>query len=400
MADRDKYKRAASGDIAYNMMRMWQGAVGVAPTDGLVSPAYIVARPLPGTVSRYFAYLYRTSAYMGEVNNYSHGIVADRNRLYWDEFKQIPTPYPPPVEQSAIVRFLDHSNRQIRRYIFAKRKLIKLLGEQKQAIIHHAVTRGLDPSVGLKSSGVEWLGDVPDHWKVAALRHRYSQCLGKMLDSKRITGTNSLPYLRNTDVQWDRINTEGLPNMDISPGEYARYTVQQGDLLVCEGGDVGRAAIWSGQLTLCGFQKALHRLRPLNRDQDVPRFMYYTLRAAAKANALSDGHLSTIAHLTGDKLRAHRFPFPTVKEQESLVSFLDSALNQVDKALSNALQEIFLVREYWNRLIADVVTGKLDVRPAAANLPDEADSEPMLADREVEDDSDVGLSDDDTNAEE
>src|SRR6185295_13145733 len=117
MDERGKYKRAARGDIAYNMMRMWQGAVGVAPTDGLVSPAYVVARPLPGTVSRYFAYLYRTSAYMGEVNNYSHGIVADRNRLYWDEFKQIPTPYPPPEEQSAIVHFLNWVNGRLERAI-------------------------------------------------------------------------------------------------------------------------------------------------------------------------------------------------------------------------------------------------------------------------------------------
>ncbi len=113
-----------------------QAAVGVAPADGLISPAYVVAQPFPGTVPGYFAYLYRTAAYMGEVNNYSRGIVADRNRLYWDEFKQIPTPYPPPPEQVAIVRFLDQAERRIRRYIRAKRKLIGLLNEMKQGIIH------------------------------------------------------------------------------------------------------------------------------------------------------------------------------------------------------------------------------------------------------------------------
>lgn len=85
MADRSKYKRAVKGDIAYNMMRMWQGAVGVAPTDGLISPAYVVARPFPEVESRYYAYLFRISAYMCEVNKYSRGIVSDRNRLYWGE---------------------------------------------------------------------------------------------------------------------------------------------------------------------------------------------------------------------------------------------------------------------------------------------------------------------------
>jgi type I restriction enzyme S subunit len=108
IADRTKYKRSVQGDIAYNMMRLWQGAVGVAPVDGLVSPAYVVAKPFPGTGSRYFAYLFRTAAYMDEVNKYSHGIVTDRNRLYWDEFKQMPSVFPSPEEQTAIVGYLDH----------------------------------------------------------------------------------------------------------------------------------------------------------------------------------------------------------------------------------------------------------------------------------------------------
>jgi type I restriction enzyme, S subunit len=102
MADRDKYKRAAKGDIAYNMMRMWQGAVGVAPVEGLVSPAYVVARPFPETEARYFNYLFHTNVYMNEVDKYSHGIVKDRNRLYWDEFKQIPSAFPPIDEQKTI----------------------------------------------------------------------------------------------------------------------------------------------------------------------------------------------------------------------------------------------------------------------------------------------------------
>ncbi len=228
----------------------------------------------------------------------------------------------------------------------------------------------LKPYPAYKDSGVPWLGEVPAHWEVAALHHRYSQCLGKMLDSKRITGNHSLPYLRNVDVQWDQINIKDLPTMDILPDEYERYTVQQGDLLVCEGGEVGRCALWSGELAKCGFQKALHRLRPRNADLDVPRFMHYALRAAVKGNAFNDGHLSTIAHLTGDKLRAHRFPFPPAVEQESLVSFLDAVLEQADRAVSRTHRQIDLLHEYRTRLIADIVTGKLDVREAAAALPE------------------------------
>ena len=285
--------------------------------------------------------------------------------------KDLALALPPLPEQTAIVRFLDHAHRRIRRYIRAKQKLIALLEEQKQAIIHQAVTGQIDVRTGqpypaYQPSGVEWLGDVPAHWEVAALRLRYSQCLGKMLDSKRITGNHSLPYLRNVDVQWDQINIEDLPTMDIAPDEYDRYTLREGDLLVCEGGEVGRCALWSGELFRCGFQKALHRLRPLNAGQDVPRFMHYVLRAAVKGNAFNDGHLSTIAHLTGDKLRAHHFPFPPASEQESLVAFLDAVLKQVDRAISRVGRQIDLVQEYHTRLIADVVTGKLDVRKEIA----------------------------------
>ncbi len=171
MSDRLKCQRAARGDIAYNMMRMWQGAVGIVPTDGLVSPAYVVAQPFPDTDAAYYAYLFRTSAYMHEIDIFSRGIVPDRNRLYWESFKQMPSVYPPLNEQRLIVRFLDWHGAQSAKLIRAKKKLIALLNEQKQAIIHSAVTRGFDPNVKLKSSGVPWLGDIPDGW--GAMRLKY-----------------------------------------------------------------------------------------------------------------------------------------------------------------------------------------------------------------------------------
>lgn len=120
----------------------------------------------------------------------------------------------------------------------------------------------------------------------------------------------------------------------------------------------------------------------------MPRFMLYVLRAASKSNAFSDGHLSTIAHLTGDKLRAHRFPFPPLGEQKLIVSFLDTESQQHDQAISVAQVEISLLREYRTRLIADVVTGKIDVRVAAARLPEpEADAAPDLAGAEDDEDA-------------
>ena len=290
------------------------------------------------------------------------------------KFGALRVPFPPLSEQAAIVRYLDLIDQDINRYVNAKERLIRLLEEQKQAIITRSVIRGLDPNVPLKPSRVEWIGDIPEHWQVAALRHRYSQCLGKMLDTKRITGSHLVPYLRNTDIQWDRINIDGLPTMDISPGEYDRYTVKHGDLLVCEGGEVGRCAIWSNQLTRCGFQKALHRLRPLNAMRDVVRFMYYALRVASKSQAFNDGQLSTIAHLTGEKLRTNRFPFPTFREQTAIVEFLDRTTAQIENTIAITRRQIKLLQEYRTRLIADVVTGKLDVRQTGNTLVNATDA--------------------------
>ena len=144
MAVRGEYKRAVGGDITYNMMRMWQGAVGVAPVDGLVSPAYVVARPLRGTEPRYFSALFRTRAYMAEVDRYSRGIVKDRNRLYWEDFKQIPTPCPPLQEQVQIADAIDQAVAALNDGVNRIRRQIELVEEYRTRLIADVVTGKLD----------------------------------------------------------------------------------------------------------------------------------------------------------------------------------------------------------------------------------------------------------------
>jgi type I restriction enzyme S subunit len=373
-------------------MRSFQGGLERAWASGCIRSSYVVLRPTAPLVVGYYAYLFKSNGYIRALQS-TASFIRDGQDLNFSNFCEVDLPCPPRSEQSAIARVLDHADRRIGRYIRTKQKLVKLVEEQKQALIHRAVTRGLDPKVRLRSSGVEWLGEVPQHWDVAALRHRYSQALGKMLDAKRIAGTHLLPYLRNTDVQWDRINVAHLPTMDIAPAEYDRYTVKMSDLLVCEGGDVGRCAIWNNQLDVCGFQKALHRLRPVRTDRDLPRFMYYALRAAAKGNAFSDGHVSTIAHLTGDKLRAHPFPFPPLAEQETIVSALDRQLSRLESAVTITKREIELLREYRTCLIADVVTGKVDVRDVAVRLSENLEEREVFNETESERASEDGAGD-------
>jgi type I restriction enzyme S subunit len=376
-------KLVRKGDFVISL-RSFQGGIEYARQQGIISPAYTVLYPAQPDAHGFLAWLFKSKPYVESLSLYVTGIRQGQN-IDYEKLSRSELPVPPLPEQTAIVRFLDHADRRIRRYIGAKQKLIKLLEEQKQAVIHRAVTRGLDPNVRLKPSGVEWLGDVPEHWVVASLRFRYHQCLGKMVDAKRETGKYPIPYLRNVDVQWDRINTADLPQIDIAPGERERYTVRSGDLLVCEGRHLGRAAFWRGDFSPCAFQKALHRLRARNPRMDAPRWLFYCLYLVHFQDAFgASSHDNSIPHLTGEMLRAHKFPFPSFDEQTLIAAYIDEKVAAIDQARALITCEIERVLEYRSRLIADVVTGKLDVREAALLLPDESEESKPLNEADPE----------------
>ena len=179
------------GDFVISL-RSFQGGIEYAREQGIISPAYTILYPANPDVHPYLAWLFKSRPYIGNLTLHVTGIRQGQN-IDYSELSRSYLPVPPVTEQAAIVRYLDHVDRRSRRYVSAKRRLIALLEEEKQAVINQAVTRGLDPNVRLKPSGVEWLGDVPDHWDVTALRNKYSQSLGKMLDTKRLQATIYFP---------------------------------------------------------------------------------------------------------------------------------------------------------------------------------------------------------------
>ena len=224
----------------------------------------------------------------------------------------------------------------------------------------------LPPYPKYKPSGVEWLGEVPEHWETPSLYIRYQVDLGKMLNETAIRGDYLHPYLRNVDVQWYHINVSDLPQMDIGPWEIARFTVGRGDLLVCEGGEVGRAALVQNDADGLGFQKALHRLRPLAAGED-PRFMFYTLYGAAQRGVfVAGGNPNTIAHLTGEKLRGYRFPAPLAFEQRAIADFLDRETAKIDTLVAKKRTLIERLKEKRATLISRTVTRGLPPDAARA----------------------------------
>lgn len=370
--DRTGYNRIVGGDLVYNKMRMWQGAVGVAPAEGIVSTAYVVMEPRRGTNSKYFEYLYKTPRFITESGRFSYGLCDDMNSLRAEHFKSIESPVPPLPVQDAIVRYLDSETSRIDSLIDRKQRFIELLLEKRTALITHAVTKGLDPDVEMKDSGIDFIGYVPVHWDVAPLYARYEVTLGKMLDAKQIIGENLAPYVRNADVQWDCVNTEDLDQMDFDASARLKFRLRPGDLLVCEGGEVGRTAIWRGELDECYYQKAIHRLRPRSAERDVPRFFYYVMLASALGERFTVGsNVATIGHLTATQLRHHRFGFPPVSDQKAIVDELDIATGGLDLLADKTRKSIELLSEYRTALISAAVTGQIEI-PAADSGEDVA----------------------------
>ena len=180
-----------------------------------------------------------------------------------------------------------------------------------------------------------------------------------MLDEKRIAGTHLAPYLRNVDVQWESVNTDDLPRMDFNEQDRKRYSLREGDLLVCEGGEVGRTAIWRGDLDECYYQKAIHRLRPTS-DRDDPRFFRYFMKMAVDRGGFTISTASTIQHLTAEKLRAVRYPAPPAQVQWAIADHLDRETAQMNVLRAAKERVLELLIEKRQALIATAVTRGVD----------------------------------------
>jgi type I restriction enzyme S subunit len=373
MADRAKYKRAAEGDIAYNIMRMWQGAVGIAPCDGLISPAYVVARPLNDIEPRFYTYLFRTTAYMREVDFASRGIVPDRNRLYWQYFKPLLSPAPPPEEQLRIADFLDAYTAQVHRLIAAKRRIRNLLFERRQAITRDLVFGGIDVESGLVESGVDWVGLVPDGWRKVHLGSAADIIPGYPFDARLFGSEDGAPLIRIRDL------LRGHTFLRVSGQVPDSAWVRDGDFLVGMDGDFNSVIWLGGEAAL---NQRLCCLRP------GPRLTtsYLALVLPFALRYINDLTFSTtVKHLSTFDLRRLRFPAPEVDEQNAIVAAVEERTKDLNFALSRVEIEIDLILEYRDSLIAAVVTGQLDVRGAAIPVVEGDDfADDMAIDEDME----------------
>lgn len=363
--DLTNYKVARAGNLVINKMKAWQGSMGIAPCHGIVSPAYFVfdfriANHAFGQA------LLRSKPYVAHFGQASDGVRVGQWDLSIPGMRQIPVLLPRGDEQSAIVRFLDHASGRIDRAIRAKRKLIALLNEQKQAIIHRAVTRGLDPTVPLKPSGIPWLGDIPIHWEVKRIK-----CLLREVDCRSQTGSEPLLSLRmHHGIVLFAEHFSRPPQAAtlvgfkmVRPGQFVVNRMQAGNGVVYASKLAGLVSPDYAVFDPIG-----------SANVDFLGELFRSRKVRAKFRAESKGlgtGSSGFLRLYNDRLGAIHVALPPRDEQAAILVALAEELRTANASVDLAEREISLLREYGARLIADVVTGKLDVRAAARHLPAE-----------------------------
>jgi type I restriction enzyme S subunit len=285
--------------------------------------------------------------------------------IYGAQLRNLVIPLPPAPEQVAIAAFLDRETAKIDALVSDYRALIELLQEKRQAVISHAVTKGLDPKVPMKDSGVEWLGEVPKHWRVVRLKFvatvQTGVAKGKDNSGKAVM---EVPYLRVANVQDGYLDLSNLATIEIPADDLDRYTLQPGDVLMNEGGDydkLGRGHVWEGEVSPCIHQNHVFAVRPtgvspswLNRITGSNYAQFYFMSRSKQSTNLASISSTNIMELP--------VLLPPEAEREAIVTFLERETAAIDSLITDAQGANALLQERRTALISAAVTGKIDVR--------------------------------------
>lgn len=365
-------------DLVLNRLKAHLGVFARAKQAGVVSPDYTVLRPKGEVSVRYCESLFKTPMYVAEFRRRTKGIVEGFWRLYTDDFYNVPTLLPPPEEQDQIVAYLRAQDAHIARLIKAKRDLIGLLTEQKLRIIDHAVTRGLDESVALKPSGIEWLGDVPEHWELRRLKF-----LAINTTNQTTTKANDEVYLAMEHVQ----SWTGVAQPLEGEVEFAS-TVKR---FVADDVLFGKLRPYLAKVTrakcngVCVSEFLVLRSR---KELVLPAYLEQLLRCKRVIDLINSSTAGAkMPRADWTFIGNVRLPIPRKDEQEAILSYIETETKDLDQAIIRAEDEIKLIREYRDRQIADVVTGQVDVRgwvPGPDDVVAEEDLAALAGDEEID----------------
>lgn len=351
--DKSKYKLIKKGDIAYNRMRMWQGALGYSEYQGITSPAYVVIKPKMEINQKFFHYMFRTGFYTNYSKRFSYGIVDDQLSLRYVDFKRMYSIVPPLETQNAIVSYLDRKTQQIQEFIQKKERLIELLEEKKRAIIRNYVTKGVKSNVKLKPTNIDWIGDIPNHWDIKRLKHCAKIIYGISPHESTYNNYGKGTVLINGPVEYSEEDfgyTREL-KWTSDPKKFApKYS-----LLFCLRGST------TGRLNICHADVSIGRGVAAIISNTNQEYMIFVMKALV--DFISDSFKgSTFPSVTSEDLNNYELPLaPNIEEQKSIVSKIKEDTNNIDLAISKAQLEVEKLKEYQESLITQVVTGQLKV---------------------------------------
>ena len=350
----EKYQLVEVNDFVMNNQQAWRGSVGVSPHQGIVSPAYLIFKPNKELNPQFSKYQLRDKYIIDQfmISSLSVGTIQRQIKNHLLRVIQVPTP--PLNDQQKIVSFLDTETARIDKLISKQEKLIKLLEEQRKSIISYAVTKGLNPNVPMKDSGVEWLGEVPEHWDVYPFWHLFKQ--------KEITNKTKEKLL---SVYLDRgviLHSEGGGMVHKPAENLEKYQLVEVNDFVMNNQQAWRGSV--GVSPHQGIVSPAYLIFKPNKELN-PQFSKYQLRDKYIIDQFMISSLSvgTIQRqIKNHLLRVIQVPTPPLNDQQKIVSFLDTETARIDKLISKQKMLIEKLKEYRSSIISHAVTGKIDVR--------------------------------------
>ncbi len=355
--DKSKYKLIKVGDIAYNKMRMWQGALGYSDYQGISSPAYVILKPKMKINPRYFHYMFRTAFYTNYSKRFSYGIVDDQLSLRYTDFKRMYSIVPPFPVQNSIVAYLDRKNTEIDKFIRNKERLVELLEERKKKVISKNISQWMHTE--LKESGISWIGKIPTHWNVLNLKYLLKSKLKYGANEEAKDANPEHPrYIRITDFGFDgKLSDDTFRSLPLKKAQ--EYLLNEGDILFARSGaTVGKTFQFRNYNGLACFAGYLIKASP-NAKKVLSDFLYlYTQSSLFEEwkNGIFDK--ATIENIGADKYAVLKVIVPPIVEQEQIIAFIQNESSEINLAISKARQEIAAIKEYREALVTDLVTGK------------------------------------------
>lgn len=358
------YKRVAKGDLVINIMLAWNGSLGISPFDGITSPAYCVYRVKGNNNPEYFGYLFSTNLMKAEFRKKSTGIIDSRLRLYSDKFFSIFSVVPPVDEQNQIVEYIKTQSQKINHFIAKKQRFIELLKEQRQSVIDEAIIKGIEKDVQLKDSGIEWLGNIPEHWDIKRLRYcgEFQNGLNK---GGEYFGTG-FPFYGYGDIYNNEILPFKATGLVMSNEEDRNNcSVHEGDVFFTRTSEiVDEIAIASTcfatveDATFSGF---LIRFRPYKGILNKFYSAYFFRCRFLRAYFVKEMNIITRASMSQNLLKNLPLLIPTIEEQIEIAKYIKNETATIDKAIAKAEREIELIKEYKEAMISEAVMGKAKI---------------------------------------